>query len=388
MDILIVTSGMLTGLSMTGLTPVLPHIEAELGTPGAETGSYLVKMIVAIVGLSIMLAAPLSEVIGRRFRCGTVLIVSFTAFAGASIVSSLAPTLELLVAARFVQGIGVAIGVTTLLALAATLYPGTTRDRLLGLHMGGSAFALLVLLPVAGILGDIDWRLAPLLGLLALFHLALAICARRELSFNLGKTSGRSIPLTGEELRQAALVGALSFLIGAVIYSGPAFVPFKLVAVGIASAMMIGLIGTLAVATSALSSFSYALVASRLSRPGVYLFALPCCGLGALLVAVADVGWIVAMGQLVSGVGGGLIVAHIYADSAERFRPELRARTTGLIKSSSFAGLFVGPLLLQFVVAHASINAAFVAIALGSGLALAAALSGRSRPSEHGRGRQ
>jgi MFS family permease len=379
-DLLIVSSGLLTGLSMSGLTPILPRIAAALAPSINGASGYMATMVVAVVGLSIMIAAPLAGMIARHFSCASILIASFTCYAGAALASSLAPSLEWLVIARFIQGLGVAIGVTTLLALAGTLYPARARDRLLGLHMGGSALALLVLLPLAGILGDINWRLAPLIGLLSLFHLALTVRERRQLDVRLSARRQLQDGLTSEERYQSIIIALLAFIIGVALYSAPAFVPFKLAAVGMTSGTAIGLISTAAVASSALGSFCYARIAACSSRRGVYLLALPCCCAGALIIWTATNPWLVAAGQLVSGAGGGLLVAHIYADCAQRFRPELRARATGIVKSSSFAGLFAGPLILQAVVTRTSIDAAFLAIAMVVVAALGVSRLGGNRP--------
>jgi MFS family permease len=365
---------------MMGLVPVLPRIEAAFGSE--EGSGYLAKMVVAIVGLSIMAAAPLSGRIARRFRCGNILVASFLCYALAAIASALAPSLGWLVAARFVQGIGVAIGVTTLLALVSTLYEPYMRDRLLGWHMGGSALALLVILPLAGAIGDLNWRLAPLLGLLSLAHLGLALHARHHLSFRLSVNTGSGAPLDRATRIQALILMVLAFLIGLALYSPAAFVPFKMVSIGAGSGQVIGMIGSVATAASALASLFYPRVFRRVSRTGVYALALPCCAASGIIMAMANSLVLVILAQVIGGVGGGLLVAHIYVDCAERVAASSRAFAIGLVKSSSFAGLFAGPLLLEAVVAHSSINVAFISIAA---IAVAALVVVRTFPQSKAR---
>ncbi|MCP1471481.1 MFS family permease [Sphingobium sp. OAS761] len=372
--LLIITSGLLTGLSMTGLAPVLPAIQRDFSDFAGA--AYLTKLVIAIVGLAVVMGAPLSSVIARRFRCADILIVCFAAYGVAAITSSLAPSPSWLIFSRFIQGLAVAIGLTTVLALAGTRYDGAVRDRLLGLHMGGSALMLLIVLPLTGYLGEMSWRLAPLLGCVALLHLLLVFKARRLLDFRFPTPTGRR-RFSGDERRQALFTGCISLLIGAALYSQPAFLPFKLGAIGYGSAKTIGLMSTISTACSAVGSMFYARVRARLGAGTFYAVALGLGAAGSLAVAAADALPVVAAGLFIGGIGGGLIVTHLYGDSAVRFPADLRVSVTGLVKSSSFAGLFLGPLLIQVLVDRTSIAAAFVALA---GISIAAFAIALLRP--------
>ncbi len=359
--LLIISCGILTGLSMTGLVPILPALQTAFAEAGGA--GYLVKAVVAVVGFSVMVAAPFAAFLTRRFKCGDVIIASFVVYVLAALLSSLAPNLPLLIAARFVQGVAVGVGVTTVLALAGILYVGIERDRRLGLHMAISAITLFLLMPAAGALGAINWRLTPLLGLLGLCHLILAVLARSKLDFHLGGQRAAPSATDGDDRRTFIWIGVLTALIGGALYSSPAFTPFKVVDLGMGAAGAIGMVTALSVAGSALASFGYPIINKRLGGKRLYVVALALSIACALTIALSRDAATFIVATFLSGIGGGLLVTHIYGHSVQFVAAERRVVVTGLVKSCSFAGLFVGPVVLQAVVETTSNDAAFIGIA-------------------------
>lgn len=360
-DAIIIFSAMLTGLAMTGLVPVLPLIEQEFaGSPGS---GYLTKMVVSIVGLSVMVAAPFSVVATRRFTCRQILLVSFIGYALCAGVSSLAFSLAFLVAVRFVQGVCVAVGLTTVLGILGHLFQGQARDLRLGLHMGFSAVGLFFLVPLAGYLGDIDWRLSPLLGGIVLIYLGLVLAAGRKLDLRLSQPAQKRVALDARERTDAIRIGLLAFAIGVALYSPSAFLPFKAMAIGFESASEISLIATVAVSTSAVASLGYARIRRHMGLRAVYLAGFASGALGMLCTGLASGHALLFGSSAVMGFGGGLLVTNVYADCAQRFSGDAQVRMTGIVKGTSFAGLFAGPLALQMLAEATVPDAVFYALA-------------------------
>ncbi|MDD3798159.1 MAG: MFS transporter [Novosphingobium sp.] len=360
-DGIIILSAMLTGLAMTGLVPVLPLIAREFaGSPGSD---YLTKMVVSIVGLSVMVAAPFSVVATRRFTCRQILLVSFVGYAVCAAVSSMAFSLAFLIAVRFVQGVCVAVGVTTVLGILGHLYQGQARDLRLGLHMGFSAVGLFFLVPLAGYLGDIDWRLSPLLGGIVLVHLGLVLAAGRKLDIRLSQPAQSQVALEARDRAAAIRIGLLAFAIGVALYSPSAFLPFKAMAIGFDSASEISLVATVAVSTSAVASLGYARIRGFLGIRAVYLAGFSCGALGMACTGLASGHVLLFASSAVMGFGGGLLVTNVYADCAQRFFGDAQVRMTGIVKGTSFAGLFVGPLILQVLADATAPDAVFYALA-------------------------
>jgi len=110
--------------------PAMPQIGAELGAPETR-----VQMTITLYFLSFGLAqfiwGPIADAYGRRLP----LILGVSLFAAASVVCAFAPTIEWLIAARFVQGIGgAAVGVVPR-AVIRDRYTGVEATRLMALVM-------------------------------------------------------------------------------------------------------------------------------------------------------------------------------------------------------------------------------------------------------------
>ena len=376
-DAALVGAGMLTGLSMSGLTPVLPKLEAAFAAaPGV---GFLGKLVVSVVGLAILCAAPLSTAAVRRFRADRVVIGAFALYAASAALGSVAADLYQLIATRFAQGLCVAIGVTTALGLISTLHEGPARDRRLGLHMGISALALTVLLPLCGLLGEWSWRLAPLVGLIGLVHAALATRGRRLLAG--AAVSAPRRRAGGATARRAVVETAvLAFAIGVATYSPPAFLPFKLNALGLTSTWEISLFGTLMMVAAAGVGLLYGAFSARMSSRALFVGGFGLGAAGMLTVGVATSLPVLVLGLLVGGLGGGTLVPHVYGDCVTRFAPGERVRATGVIKSASCCGLFAGPLALQVVMNASSIAGVFIVLGLVMLAGLLAAEARRAAP--------
>jgi MFS family permease len=79
--------------------------------------------------------------LGDRFGRCAVFAAGIAVFTIASVACALAPTLEILIAARCVQGIGAALATPGSLALLGAVHSGAERDRAIGTWSGASAIA-------------------------------------------------------------------------------------------------------------------------------------------------------------------------------------------------------------------------------------------------------
>ena len=135
--------------------PALPQIGADLGV--AETQVQLtITMYFLAFGVSQFLWGPMADAYGRKLP----LILGISLFAVGSVGCALAPSLNWLVAARFIQGIGgAAVGVVPR-AIIRDRYTGIEATRLMALVMLVIAISPM-LAPLAGslVLAFGGWRL-------------------------------------------------------------------------------------------------------------------------------------------------------------------------------------------------------------------------------------
>ncbi len=133
-------------LSIDAMLPALPAIAAELTPNAVNRAQLVVGMFFAGMGVGTLIAGPVSDAIGRK---ATLLICAATFLAGAAL-CTVAPSLTLLLAARFLQGLGAAGPRTVGMAMVRDLYKGRDMARIVSLVM--TIFALVP--AVAPLLGQ------------------------------------------------------------------------------------------------------------------------------------------------------------------------------------------------------------------------------------------
>lgn len=110
--------------------PALPSIGADLAATTSAVQLSLLAFFLSM-GLAQIFVGPLSDMFGRK----APLYLSLVLFALGGIGSALAPTIEWLIAARFVQGLGAAAGMVVPRAIVRDLHTGNDAARLMSLLM-------------------------------------------------------------------------------------------------------------------------------------------------------------------------------------------------------------------------------------------------------------
>jgi EmrB/QacA subfamily drug resistance transporter len=105
-------------LDVTVVNVALPSIQSDLGFSQSSLAWVVNAYLIAFGGL-LLLAGRLGDLLGRR----RVFISGLVVFTGASLLCGLAQSQELLVAARFVQGVGGAMTSAVILGMIVTMFP-------------------------------------------------------------------------------------------------------------------------------------------------------------------------------------------------------------------------------------------------------------------------
>lgn len=150
--------------------PALPALSAALGGQMSQAQLTLSAMILSF-GWGQLLMGPLSDRFGRR----PVLLGGLSLYALAAVACAAAPLMEVLIAARMVQGVGLAASVVVGRALVRDLYPPSQGAAVMSRGMTGLGLMALLSPALGAVLAAwLDWRavlLAP--ALVALLPLAL-----------------------------------------------------------------------------------------------------------------------------------------------------------------------------------------------------------------------
>ncbi|GAA1591187.1 MFS transporter [Kribbella sancticallisti] len=142
-------------LDGTVVNIAMPKIQQALDFSPSSLSWVQNSYALAFGGL-LLLGARAGDLLGRR----RVFITGVTVFTAASLLGGLAPTAELLLAARILQGVGGAIGAPAALTLLMlTFKEGPERMKALGLYSLVSSGGASVGLVVGGMLTDwVSWR--------------------------------------------------------------------------------------------------------------------------------------------------------------------------------------------------------------------------------------
>lgn len=141
--------------SIDSMLPALPTIAAELTPMDPNKAQLILTSFVLGMGLGTFFAGPLSDSFGRR----RVIVAGAILYCAASAVAVFAPSLETILLARVVQGLGASGPRVVSLALVRDLYKGREMARVVSFAM--MIFTLVpAIAPLAasGIISAFGWR--------------------------------------------------------------------------------------------------------------------------------------------------------------------------------------------------------------------------------------
>lgn len=118
-------------ISIDAMLPALPDIAATLSPDAPNAAQLVVTSFVLGMGLGTLFAGPLSDTFGRK----RVIMLGSAVYALAALVCYVAPTLETLLAARVIQGMGSAAPRTVSIAMIRDLFRGREMARLMSFVM-------------------------------------------------------------------------------------------------------------------------------------------------------------------------------------------------------------------------------------------------------------
>ncbi|WP_083545776.1 DHA2 family efflux MFS transporter permease subunit [Sulfitobacter alexandrii] len=408
-------SSFMITLDATALHVALPTIAEDLGA--SLTALQWIANAYTLVFAGLLLSSgALSDRMGAR----TVFLWALMFFVGASALCGLAPSTEVLIAARAIQGIGAAAILPSSMALLVDAFPDPkARARALGSWSAISAIALVAGPLLGGFLaGTLGWRaifllnlpvgllalaaaaasvgrperqdraldpIGQVLGIVALATLVFAATEGRELGWTSGIVIGalaigvaaafgfvvaerrHDNPMLPPALfRSRAFTGAIlgAFLYNFAYYGALFALSFVLQTDG-AVPVEVGLKFAPMTATTAIVAFALGRIVARFGpeRPAVVTLTA-----GALGTAVLMFGGLAAapflVGSLLIGVGGATLPAIVSA-TLENVPSGRTGVGSAVLNTSRQAGGAFGVAVLGSLIGAASTNAALLAL-LGS----------------------
>ncbi len=152
---LIATMFATIAFSIDAMLPALPRIAADLTPDAPNRAQLIITSFVFGMGIGTLFAGPLSDAYGRK----RIILAGAALYCVGALLASVAPTLETMLAARVVQGLGGAGPRIVSLALVRDLYKGREMARVVSFAM--MIFTLVpAVAPLVGtaIIAGFGWR--------------------------------------------------------------------------------------------------------------------------------------------------------------------------------------------------------------------------------------
>ncbi|QBA64136.1 multidrug effflux MFS transporter [Muriicola soli] len=117
----------IAALALDALLPALDLIGRDIGTTSLAQNQLLITLFFLGLGIGPLLFGPVSDSVGRK----PVVYVGFALFIGASLLCVYAPTFEIMIVGRILQGIALSAPRTISVAMIRDRYSGDQMARIL-----------------------------------------------------------------------------------------------------------------------------------------------------------------------------------------------------------------------------------------------------------------
>jgi EmrB/QacA subfamily drug resistance transporter len=186
----------------------LPAMQTGLGASGSQV-QWVVEAYALFLASLLLVGGSMGDIFGRR----RIFVIGVTLFAGASVWCGIAPTIQQLIAARCLQGVGGAMLVPSSLALISSCFPPETRGKAIGTWSGFSSM-MTALGPVVGgwLVQHGSWRWVFFVNA-PLAVLTVTIALRKLPESRNGTAAAHTLDWRGAVLATAGLSGVTFALI-------------------------------------------------------------------------------------------------------------------------------------------------------------------------------
>jgi MFS family permease len=327
------------------LIPTLPAFVTDMGGDELQVG-----MVISVFTISAVLTRPFAgrslDTAGRRKTLLTGLTIFILSVAGYYWLA----LVTLVLALRFIHGIGWGIVSTAFGTVAADLVPAERRGEGMG-YFGLSSTLAMALAPMIGIglMNAYGYGVLFAVSLvLAVLSLGLSQLVRyQQYAPAQSPGGGAKTSFWAGLIERSALFPSLLSLLFAITYGGVvSFITLFGREAGIEN------VGWFFLANATIMLVTRPLSGILFDRKGPHAVLLPGAFFtmaGLILLSFAHSGWMLVVAALFFGTGFGLIQPSAQAWSIQRAAPERRGAANGTLFSAFDLGISVGAMALGFV---------------------------------------
>jgi EmrB/QacA subfamily drug resistance transporter len=188
-------------LDQTIVNVALPSIQGDLGFSQSSLAWVVNAYLIAFGGL-LLLAGRLGDLIGQR----RIFLIGLAVFTAASLLCGVAPSQEVLVGARFVQGVGGALTSAVILGMIVTMFPEPREQaKAIGVYSFVASAGASIGLLLGGVLTEaLSWHWIFFVNLP--IGVATALIATRVVHRDEGIGLGRGADIPGAVLLTGGLM--------------------------------------------------------------------------------------------------------------------------------------------------------------------------------------
>ena len=344
--IFILSSLALSAIAIVVLIPVLPAIEVHFSTtPHAPA---LVRALISSVSLAMIAGSLIAGFLADKFGIRPIIVGAMAIYAAAGISGYFIDNLVQLLVSRIAVGCAAATITLLTVALVASFEP-IKRARWMGWISSIAIVGSLVIVPLAGLVGNLGWRYVFLLHAFAVPMLVLALIGIRTRKPERPATASIvAEPRTRLSWRVWTLAG-LALLGGAAMNAVSMFMPFHLAQIGEELPSRISLAMLASTLAGAITSFAYGWSRRWASMSGLFALGYLMGGAGLLLVSQSLSFTPAIVGLCVAGLGFGFTVPNIYAMAAAVAAPGQNGRVLGVVKGCYAAGAPAAQVTIEMI---------------------------------------
>ena len=365
----------LSVMAAATISPALPGLATRFASqPEAE---FLVRMLVPAPALAIVLFASIAGWIADRFGRRGPMLTGLAVFVGAGSAGLYLPDLYLILASRFVLGIGMALIMTAETALVGDTFSGARRNTFTGWQIASTNFGGFLFITLASWLAGNEPRLAFAVYLVPVIYIPFVWFAVRP-GEAVRTVSTGAVTNTDDTRRnwQGVLLFTALMTMATVMcfFMMPTQFPFYAASRGFDVAAATGLgLGALTLA-GGLTALVNGQLSRRIGISGTLAFGFALMGGGYWLLAAAPGLAGVIAGAAVIGAGfstlrPAFILLTLSAAPARR-----RGFASGILTTGMFLGQFLSPVAFSPLILANGYPATYVAVSGLLAVAMATAL--------------
>lgn len=336
--VMMLAGGLPPAFALVALSSVLPKIDAALAhTPGE---SFLVKQLIGVVGLAMVVAAPITGFLVNRVGLGRLLTIALLIYAVTGAAGLFLNDLHWLLFSRLGVGVtGAAIQVACL-TLINTRLEESERARWMGRHVGITMLSTLLIHPVVGFLGDISWRLPFAIYLASVLLIPIASTLSLPSTVQEKDAEKNALPISLVQLSWCKNLpwrhALLALALGGIAYLPTIYASYLLRGVGVTDTKTVAFILT----ADALAGVGMAMLYGRVRRLfsyfPIFLMSLTIAGCGAVVCGFAQNLVGIFIGLALIGLGNGWFVPNLMTSLGQAIPSAHQGKAVGFVKASTY----------------------------------------------------